>query len=98
MPGIIPDIKELLIKITRTYASERAKYISDFQNKIWDELSLEDEDLQQYLTDVAGDLNFYETDARDRNEALGYYGDPRLNEIIKGAIEKVDLFLNKKKQ
>lgn len=89
----VKEIKELLYKIQRSYASERAALIAAMQEKIWNDPVIEDEPMQQFLSDLAFDLNFYEPNAKDRDEGLGYYGDPRFMGIIHNAIEKVELHL-----
>ncbi len=71
------EIKELLKKIQRTYSVQRAEYISTLQNIISDETIEFDDDIQQVLSDLYYDLNFYEEESRDRDEALGYYGEQR---------------------
>jgi hypothetical protein len=86
----IAEVRELLHKIQRTYAHQRAETIGQLQEKIWDESNEFDEEVQQALDDLASDLNFYETDPRDRDEALGYYGDDKLNEIITSALAAID--------
>lgn len=86
----IDDIRELLFKVERSYAGARAGHIAALQEKIWDEPAIADEAIQQFLSDLAFDLNFYERDERDRDEALGYYGDERLLTIITRAIKKTE--------
>jgi hypothetical protein len=92
---LIAQLKEviaLLNKIDRTYASERSKTIGELQNKIWDEPELQNEELY-FLQDLAGDLNFYEPEERDRDIALGYYDDDRLSELIREALKNIESFL-----
>jgi len=78
----------LLNKINRTYAQQRADAIGDLQNLIWEEPALQSDELY-FLQDLAGDLNFYEPDPRDRDTGLGYYDDARLSEITSAAISQV---------
>ena len=89
---ITTQLKELAIllnKIERTYASERSKTIGELQNKIWDEPTLQNDELY-FLQDLAGDLNFYEPVERDRDSALGYYDDDRLLELTGAALKKIE--------
>ncbi len=88
MPDDINKIKTLLHKIQTSYAHVRAGYITELQNKIWDEIN-EPVEIQEVLDDLAFNLNFYESDVRDRDEAEGYFGDERLTEIINAVLEKI---------
>ncbi len=82
------EITELLLKVKHLYGNSRAEYIRKLQDKIWDETS-DNAELEAFLSTLAGDLNFYETNEEDRDESLGYYGDKRLDEIINAAIESL---------
>ena len=88
----LKELAALLNKIERTYATDRSKTIGDLQNKIWDEPTLQNEELY-FLQDLAGDLNFYEPVERDRDSALGYYDDDRLLELTGTAQKKIESFL-----
>lgn len=92
----IAEIRELLLKIKSTQGDWRAQYISRLQDKIWEEAPVDDADLTSALANLAGDLNFYESDERDRDRELGYYGDERLAEVLDAALEKVEGYLKKK--
>ena len=92
---ITTQLKELAIllnKIERTYASERSKTIGELQNKIWDEPTLQNDELY-FLQDLAGDLNFYEPVERDRDSALGYYDDDKLLELTGATLKKIESLL-----
>ncbi len=86
----IHEIKELLHKIQRTNAGQRAEVITIVQNMIWDESNEFSDEMQQVLSDLAGDLNLYEDDIGDRDEKLGYYGEPGLTQVINTALKKID--------
>jgi len=88
----LKELATLLNKIERTYATDRSKTISELQNKIWDEPTLQNEELY-FLQDLAGDLNFYEPVERDRDSALGYYDDNRLLELTGAALKKIESLL-----
>ena len=88
----LKELANLLNKIERTYATDRSKIISELQNKIWDEPTLQNEELY-FLQDLAGDLNFYEPVERDRDSALGYYDDNRLLELTGAALKKIESLL-----
>ena len=85
----LKEVVTMLNKIKRTYASERLKTIGELQNIIWDAPELQQEELY-FLQDLSGDLNFYEPVEKDRDEALGYYGDDRLLELAAAALNKIN--------
>ncbi len=89
----LQEVVTLLNKIERTYASERLKTIGELQSRIWDEPALQKEELY-FLQELAGDLNFYETVEKDRDETLGYFGDGRLLELTAAALKKTEALLN----
>jgi len=94
---LIDQLKELirlLNTIERTTASVRSENIGRLQDKIWDEPALQNEELY-FLQELAGDLNFYEPVEKDRDEALGYYGDKRLLELTSAAVKKNEAYLLK---
>lgn len=93
----IRAIKEVLLKVQRTYGVSRAESIGKLQDIIWEEPPFENEELEAMLVILAGDLNFYETDERDRDEGLGYYGDARLDEISNAALEQIEKYLKENK-
>jgi hypothetical protein len=90
------EIKALLNKIERIYAFERSATIGQLQNKIWDEPEIENEELRDLLSDLASDLNFYEPLERDRDEALGYFGDEKLLALTSETLKKIDKQLTSK--
>lgn len=74
---------EILEKIL-TDKLNRKQLMNDFQEAVW-----EDENDDEVLSDLAYQFNFYEPNDLYREEDLGYFGDDRLEEIIKEAIEKL---------
>ena len=89
----LKELKELLLKIQRTYGNSRTEYINTITNKIADDTTITDVLLQSDLSILGSDLGFYESDERDRDIELGYYGDERLIEIITDAIKMIDEYL-----
>ena len=88
----LKEIKTMLSKIERTYATDRSETLGELQNKIWDEPALQNEELY-FLQDLAGDLNFYEPVEKDRDVSLGYYDDDRLLELTSAALKKIESLL-----
>lgn len=87
----IHAVTELLHKIKQTQGWPRIDFIRSLQTMILDAPDLADEDMQEVLTDIAYDLNFYD-DSPDRDEEAGYYGDKKLDEIITAAIQKTEAY------
>lgn len=86
---IINKLKELLGEALGSSGEGRIKAIKEFQNIIWDDTSIQDDNLNDVLTDVAYRLDFYEPNEEWRKEDPSYYGDDRLEEEIKSAIQKL---------
>ena len=89
----VHEVKKLLAKIQRSHGEERTATMGVLQDLIWNEEEFDNETLQEVLSDLAYNLNFYESESRDRDESLGYYGDQHLAEVIKAANERLDLYL-----
>ena len=71
---------------------DRRQLINKFQQMVWDA----PEDLSgswewDILRDLAYDLDLYETDISARFEDASYYGDERLEEVIRAALRKIGL-------
>ena len=74
---------EILEKIL-TDKANRKQLICEFQELVWN-----DENASEILSELAYDLDFYEPNEEWRKESLIYYGDDRLEEIVKTAIQKL---------
>ncbi|MDB5190834.1 MAG: hypothetical protein JWQ96_397 [Segetibacter sp.] len=92
--GKADEIKRLLEKIQRTHTTQRAGYITRVQNAIQDDTITLNAELQQELSELADDLNYYEVDSTHRVDDAAYFGEERLLEKISTAIEKIDAFLD----
>jgi hypothetical protein len=85
-----------LLNVALVYSGEtRLKAIKDFQNIVWDDTSIEDEVVNDILTDIAYILDFYEPNDEWRHEAPNYYGDDKLEEEIKYAMQKLEKYYHK---
>jgi hypothetical protein len=82
-------LKELLCETLCSSGEERIKALKEFQNIVWNETSIKDEDINDLLTDAAYIFDFYEPNEEWRKEDPSYYGDERLEKEIKSAIEKL---------
>ncbi|WON94250.1 MULTISPECIES: hypothetical protein [unclassified Sphingobacterium] len=64
--------------------NNRSSLIKQFQELIWN-----DENANEILSELAYDLDFYEPNEEWRKKEPSYYGDDRLEEEIKSAIQKL---------
>ena len=68
-----------LIQLLQTLlgAEHRVKQdlIRKFQDEVWNDESIQDETLNEILSELAYDLDFYEPNEEWRKESLSYYGD-----------------------
>ena len=87
---LLQDIKGLLAKAQSSNGEERVSYIQKAQNIIWDDETIQDESLNDVLTDIAYILDFYEPNKEWRKEAPNYYGDEKLEQELKSAIAKLE--------
>jgi len=85
----INEVKALLLKCLENTSDSRAIYIYELQNKIWNDELVKDKELNEIISTLAYDLDFYEPDEELRKEDPSYYGDERFEEIIKIALEKL---------
>jgi len=68
-----------------TDKKNRKNLIKEFQNQVWN-----DENANEILSILAYDLDFYEPDERLRFEDSCYYGEERLEQEIKMALQKLN--------
>lgn len=83
------EIIECLNKILSESEPVRTELIKSFQNEVWDDESIKDEALNEILSELAYDLDFYEPNEEWRKEDLSYYGYDRLKKEITKAIKKL---------
>jgi hypothetical protein len=69
---------------------ERTELVKKLQNAIWNDESIQDERLNEILSELAYDLDFYEPNEEWKKESPNYYGDERLEELIKIGIQKIE--------
>jgi hypothetical protein len=77
------EILEILEMILKDRVN-RVQLIKKFQGLMWN-----DEKSDETLSELAYDLDFYEPDTELRKQDINYYGDERLEEEIKLAIQKI---------
>jgi len=69
--------------------SNKVELVKTFQNEIWNNENLQDSALNEILSELAYDLDFYENNEKWKKESQNYYGDKRLEEIVKSGIQKL---------
>lgn len=79
-------LKEILLS-----ESKKKELIRSFQERIWNgEDYSSDPKINEVLSELAYDLDFYQPNADLRGEDPSYYGDQRLVEEINLAIKKIN--------
>ena len=89
---ILEELKILLYKIQSVYDSHRERYIKEFQEKVWNDETIQNEEINEMLTEIAYDLDFYDPNKEKRKEFHGYYGSDRLSDEIKSAIDRLEKY------
>jgi hypothetical protein len=84
--GIIQSLNYIL----DAQHSERTELVKKLQNSIWNDESIQDERLNEILSELAYDLDFYEPNEEWKKESPNYYGDERLEELIKLGMQKIE--------
>lgn len=83
------ELIRLLQFILEAESRSKDKLIREFQEEVWNDESLQDQKLNEVLSELAYDLDFYEPNEQWREEVLGYYGNEKLENVIKDAIQKL---------
>ena len=83
------ELIQLLQVILEAEQPIKQKLIKEFQDEVWNDESIQDETLNEILSELTYDLDFYEPNEEWRKEDLSYYGDGRLEEVVKTAIQKL---------
>ena len=84
---ILNDLIEYLNLSLNSKDSDRLNYIKQFQQIVWNDESIQDETLNNILTDIAYILDFYEPSTILREQDTNYYGEERLEKELKYAIQ-----------
>lgn len=84
------EIVQLLKQILNERTLYRVKLIKVFQNEVWNDENIKDSNLNEILSELAYDLDFYEPNEEWRMESTSYYDDEQLSEIVKSGIIKIE--------
>lgn len=94
---ILEELQILLHKIQSFHDSEREGYIKEFQEKVWNDETIEDDNINTILSEIAYDLDYYEPDEKKRKEFIGYYGNEKLLLETKSALDKLKDYFEQKR-
>ncbi|QRO51552.1 hypothetical protein NQ494_00660 [Butyricimonas virosa] len=83
------ELIKLLQCILEAESPSKDELIREFQEEVWNDESVQDSKLNEVLSELAYDLDFYESNDRWRENNLGYYGNDKLKNIMKNAIQKL---------
>ncbi len=82
------------MEILRNILSDKDKrgtLIEEFQEKVWNGAGYStDERVNEILSELAYDLDFYEPKEEWRKEDSSYYGEERLRQEIHSALQKLE--------
>jgi len=81
-----------ILKAILSDKANRKQLVKQFQQSIWDKEEEEDNVIDEILSELAYDLDFYEPDKELRAESPSYYGDDRLEAEIKSALQKIEQY------
>ena len=82
-----------LLKQILKNKQNRKTLIKEFQEIIWN-----DTNANNILSELAYDLDFYEPNKQWQKEDINYYGDDKLEEILKTTIQKLNEQLHEKQK
>lgn len=89
---LLKYIKDILIKAQSSKGEERESYIQEAQNLIWEDETIQDETINDLLTDIAYVLDFYEPNKEWRRESASFYGDEQLEKELKSVIIELEKY------
>lgn len=82
-------VLQLLKLILESQSLNRIELVKILQNEIWNDESIEDEKLNEILSELAYDLDFYEPNEQWKKESSNYYGEEKLLEVIELGIKRI---------
>jgi len=93
---IVDKLRELLAQAQLLRDNRKYLLIKEACDLIWDDISIQDDSLNNLLTDIACILEDYEPNVTWRKESPSYYGDERLGQEIKSALRKLEKYYDSK--
>jgi hypothetical protein len=86
---VLDAVKKLLVQAQSSRGDERHSHIKKVCDLIWDDETVQNDRLNDTLTDIAYILEDYEPNATWCKEAPIYYGDERLEQEIISALQRL---------
>lgn len=86
-------VNEILLKlqgILDANDEKRGALIFQFQESVWNEIVFDNKDLEEFLSTLAYDMDFYVAKAHLRKESASYYGNKRLFDEVNRAINYIE--------
>lgn len=80
-------ITSILEKILSSPKQKKIELIIKFQELVWNDESIKNNEIEEVLSTIAYDLDFYEPNERKRKEDPSFYGENRLEHEIKSTLE-----------
>jgi len=84
------EIVEALKVILTKQGSDKLEYIMSFQKEVFNNETVIDENLDDVLSDLAYDLDFYEPNDERRKRNSSLRSEQYIDELIGEAIEKIE--------
>lgn len=79
-----------ILKHILSNSRKRAELIKDFQERVWNgEGYAKNEKINELLSELAYDLDFYEPKEEWRKESPSYYGEERLKQKIQTTLQRL---------
>ncbi len=86
---ILKQLIKILNKAQNLNGFERVNKVKEFQKIVWDDETIQNEILNDILSTLAYDFDYYEPNKKMRDEDSSYYGDERLSKEINAGLEKL---------
>ena len=90
----IYQLRNILEKAFKTEGQERCDNINFFLKEVWEDEAITDEKINDLLTDIAYDLEFYEPSNGDWSiDTSIYYDGEKMDRMLDEAIKNIDTLL-----
>jgi len=82
---------QLLQSILKVENPDRENIVKKFQNKVWNDKNIQDKYISDILSELAYDLDFYEPNLQLQEESPNFFGDDKLEILVKEGIKKLQI-------
>ncbi|NVK52545.1 MAG: hypothetical protein HWD85_06390 [Flavobacteriaceae bacterium] len=94
---LVKKLKNILENILLENDTKKIDHISEFQNLVWNDDTINDKILNDLLTSIAYDLDFYQPNQIKRKESNSYYDNVDLHNLIKKSLIEMEKITNNNK-